>query len=129
MVTQSQTLGRDTSRLVRDAQAGDRDAVDELVTTHLSLIYNIIGRALDGHPDVDDLVQNTMLQAIRGLGSLREPDRFRSWLVTIAYRQIQLHLRARSTSRRRWAPEPMEVAWPEGQRGPGGAHRSPGAVC
>ncbi len=36
--------------------AGDRDAVDELVTTHLSLIYNIIGRALDGHPDVDDLV-------------------------------------------------------------------------
>ena len=47
MVTQSQTLGRDTSRLVRDAQAGDKDAVDELVTTHLGLIYNIIGRALD----------------------------------------------------------------------------------
>ena len=110
-VTQSQATGPD---IVRLAQAGDIAARDELITAHLSLIYNIIGRALDGHADVDDLVQDTMLRAIRGLPGLREPDRFRSWLVAIAYRQIQLHLRARSTARLRQAPEPPDLADPAG---------------
>lgn len=119
MVTQSQTIGRDTSWLVREAQAGDKDAVDELVTTHLSLIYNIIGRALDGHPDVDDLVQNTMLQAIRGLGSLREPDRFRAWLVTIAYRQSSCICAP--------AAHPAGVGRPSRSRSPTRAATSPSA--
>ena len=46
--------------------------------------------------DVDDLVQETMLRAVRGLRALREPDRFRSWLVAIAYRQLQQHARRRA---------------------------------
>lgn len=113
MVTQSQ-MAPDTPELVRDAQAGDTGALDELVAAHLPLVYNIVGRALAGHPDVDDLVQETMLRAIRGLPTLREPDRFRSWLVTIAYRQIQLYLRSRRASRQRHTPEPVEVADPRG---------------
>jgi len=112
-VTQSQTKPG-TARLVRSAQAGGAEALDELVTAHLSLIYNIVGRALEGHADVDDVVQETMLQAIRGLPGLRDPDRFRSWLVAIAYRQIQLHLRTRSRARLRRAPEPAELADPAG---------------
>ncbi|MET0422604.1 MAG: sigma-70 family RNA polymerase sigma factor, partial [Actinoplanes sp.] len=99
---------------MQDARAGDTAARDELIAAHLPLIYNIIGRALNGHPDVDDLVQETMLRAIRGLPALREPDRFRSWLIAIAYRQIQLHLRTRRTSRLRPLPEPAEVPDPEG---------------
>ena len=115
MVTQSQaTMGRDLSQLVVEAQAGSPDALNELITGHLPLVYNVIGRALNGHPDVDDLVQDTMLRAIRGLPTLRDPDRFRSWLVTIAYRQIQLHLRSRTTSRLRSVPEPVEVPDPLG---------------
>jgi len=42
------------------------------------LVYSIVGRALNGDADVDDVVQETMLRA---LGSLRAPERFRSWLV------------------------------------------------
>ncbi|GAA2864734.1 hypothetical protein Acy02nite_14200 [Actinoplanes cyaneus] len=106
------TLARDTTRLVRDAQAGDPAALDELVTGHLPLIYNIVGRALDGHPDVDDIVQETMLKAIRGLTALRQPDRFRSWLVAIAYRQLQMHLRSRKMTLLRRHPEPVDVPDP-----------------
>jgi RNA polymerase sigma factor (sigma-70 family) len=112
-VTQSQLLP-DTSRLVRTAQAGGTAALDELIASYLPLIYNIIGRALDGDPDVDDVVQETMLRAIRGLSTLREPDRFRSWLVSIAYRQIQLHLRACRLARHRRLPEPVDVPDPAG---------------
>jgi RNA polymerase sigma factor (sigma-70 family) len=83
----------DTASLVMAAQAGDRAALQELTATHLPLVYNVIGRALNGHADVDDLVQETMERVVRGIRGLREPARFRSWVVAIAYRQIQLHLR------------------------------------
>ncbi|MFI7547171.1 sigma-70 family RNA polymerase sigma factor [Actinoplanes sp. NPDC049599] len=113
-MTQSQAVGQDLARLVRDAQAGSAGALDELVAEHLPLVYNIIGRALHGHPDVDDVVQETMLRSIRALPTLREPNRYRSWLVAIAYRQIQLHLRSRIVTRQRRAAEPADLPDPEG---------------
>ena len=114
-MTDSQTAtARDVTDLVRAAQRGNVHARDQLITGHLSLIYNIIGRALNGHPDVDDLVQDTMLQAINKLGSVREPDRFRSWLVAIAYRRVQMHLRSRKMTLSRQLPEPVDVPDPVG---------------
>ncbi len=113
-MTQSQAVRPDVTRLVRDAQGGSAGALDELVAEHLPLVYNVIGRALDGHPDVDDVVQETMLRSIHALPMLREPDRYRSWLVTIAYRQVQQHLRSRTVNRLRRAAEPAELADPAG---------------
>ena len=71
------------------AQRGDRDALDALAAGYLPLVYNIVGRAMNGHPDVDDVVQETMLRAVRGIGDLRDPAAFRSWLVAIAIRQVR----------------------------------------
>nr|WP_203615658.1 sigma-70 family RNA polymerase sigma factor [Streptomyces sp. SID13726] len=70
--------------------------MDELVEGWLPLVYNIVGRALNGHADVDDVVQETMLRAVDNLGSLRDPDSFRSWLVAIAMRQIRDRARRRT---------------------------------
>jgi RNA polymerase sigma factor (sigma-70 family) len=80
------------------AQAGDRQALDDLVAGWLPLVYNIVGRALNGHADVDDVVQETMLRAVDNLGSLRDPDSFRSWLVAIAMRQIRDRARRRTAA-------------------------------
>jgi RNA polymerase sigma factor (sigma-70 family) len=77
------------------AQAGDAEALDRLLSGYLPLIYNIVGRGLSGHADVDDVVQETMLRAVRGLGDLRDPAAFRSWLVAVAIRQMRDHYRAR----------------------------------
>lgn len=88
--------GRQWHSTIAAAQAGDRRALDELVAGWLPLVYNVVGRALNGHADVDDVVQETMLRAVDHLGSLRDPDSFRSWLVAIAMRQIRD--RARRTS-------------------------------
>ncbi|MEU1630162.1 sigma-70 family RNA polymerase sigma factor [Streptomyces sp. NPDC020096] len=71
------------------AQAGDPRAQDELVAEYLPLVYNVVGRALNGHPDVDDVVQETMLHMIDGLAGLRDPACFRSWLVAIAMNQVR----------------------------------------
>ena len=77
------------------AQRGDRAALDALAAAYLPLVYNIIGRAMNGHPDVDDVVQETMIRALRGIGDLRDPLAFRSWLVAIAVRQVRDSYRAR----------------------------------
>ena len=77
------------AELVVAAQRGDRTALDDLAAACLPLVYNIVGRAMNGHPDVDDVVQETMLRAIRGIGDLRDPAAFRSWLVAIAIRQVR----------------------------------------
>jgi len=71
------------------ARAGDRRASEQLVRDCLPLVYNIVGRALDGHSDVDDVVQETMVRVLDGLPGLEQPDRFRSWLVAITVRQIR----------------------------------------
>ncbi|MDW4904413.1 sigma-70 family RNA polymerase sigma factor [Streptomyces sp. ADMS] len=89
--------GRQWGSTIAAAQAGDRRALDELVAGWLPLVYNIVGRALNGHADVDDVVQETMLRAVDNLGSLRDPDSFRSWLVAIAMRQIRDRARRRTT--------------------------------
>ncbi|MGK5548622.1 sigma-70 family RNA polymerase sigma factor, partial [Streptomyces sp. URMC 127] len=81
--------------VVEAARAGDAAAQDELVAAHLPLVYNIVGRALNGHADVDDVVQETMLRVINGLGELRDAAAFRSWLVAIAMNQIRSHWRER----------------------------------
>ncbi|MFE4666183.1 sigma-70 family RNA polymerase sigma factor [Streptomyces sp. NPDC056716] len=84
--------------LVRAAQEGDQRARQELIAQYLPLVYNIVGRALNGHADVDDVVQETMIRALNSLGSLREPDRFRSWLVAITMNRIRGHVHAHRTA-------------------------------
>ena len=53
--------------LVVAARSGDPAALDRLVAEHLPLVYNVVGRALPGHADVVDVVQETMLRCLAGL--------------------------------------------------------------
>src|SRR5260370_25660150 len=82
-------------RRVIAAEAGDEQARGTLLSEYLPLIYNIVGRALNGHADVDDVVQETMLRAVRGLRDLRDPAAFRSWLVAVTVRQLRDYCPAR----------------------------------
>ncbi|MEV7393547.1 sigma-70 family RNA polymerase sigma factor [Streptomyces sp. NPDC091215] len=80
---------------VAAARDGDQKALDQLIAGYLPLVYNIVGRALNGHPDVDDVVQETMLRVVNGLGSLQDPASFRSWLVAVAMNRVRDQGRAR----------------------------------
>ncbi|MFJ3307964.1 RNA polymerase sigma factor [Streptomyces sp. NPDC086549] len=99
--------GRQWRSTIAAAQAGDRRALDELVEGWLPLVYNVVGRALNGHADVDDVVQETMLRAVGNLGTLRDPDSFRSWLMAIAMRQIRERARRRTS-------QPLDESMPQG---------------
>jgi RNA polymerase sigma factor (sigma-70 family) len=93
--------GTNETSLVIAAQAGDRHALDALVATSLPLVYTIVRRALSGHPDADDVVQDTLLRAVRRLPALHTPESFRPWLAAIAVHQVSTYLRRRVAAARR----------------------------
>jgi RNA polymerase sigma factor (sigma-70 family) len=95
----------ETAALVTAARGGDPEAQDALVSAYLPLVYNIVGRALGGSLDVDDVVQDTMLRALDALATLREPGSFRSWLVAIAMNEVRKHWQERQS-----APGAMDEA-------------------
>ncbi|WP_436535699.1 sigma-70 family RNA polymerase sigma factor [Actinoplanes sp. HUAS TT8] len=78
----------DARRRIEAARRGDRRAQDDLARAYLPLVYNVVGRALGGSPDVEDVVQETMLRVVRDLPGLRDPDSLRAWILTIAMRQV-----------------------------------------
>ncbi|MFI2607488.1 sigma-70 family RNA polymerase sigma factor [Kitasatospora sp. NPDC018619] len=94
--------------LVLAAQAGDRQAREALVAAWLPLVYNVAGRALGGHADVDDVAQETMIRALDGLDGLRDPGSFRSWLVAITMNQVR---RRHAAGRQQPTVGGLDEAW------------------
>ena len=88
---------------VAAAQAGDRDALEEVLRGCLPLVYTIVRRGMGEHPDVDDVVQETLLRAMRQLPSLQSPQHWRAWVAAIAVRQVGTHLRRADRSAARTA--------------------------
>jgi RNA polymerase sigma factor (sigma-70 family) len=90
--------------VVAAARAGDRAAMNELIRRHLPMVYHLVRQALGEDPDVDDVVQDILVRAIRQLPGLRSPVSFRSWLTTIAVRQVGSHLAHEEIVARRLLP-------------------------
>ncbi len=97
--------GPDTA-LVAAARGGDGRALDALIGQSRPLVYNIVGRALDGPADPAGAVQETFRRMVRYLPDLRDPGAFRCWLVTIAVRVV--------SEEQRNAPRPPRAVDPAG---------------
>ena len=96
------------------AQRGDRAALQHLIADHLTMLYNVAGRALSGHADVDDVVQETLLRVVENISSVRDPARFSGWILAIVQRQIAERIRRRqaTTNRTRPLDDARELADP-----------------
>ena len=70
--------------LVSRAQAGDEQAFTELVKDYHAFVYAIVSGVLDDLRDAEEVVQDTFINAYRGLAQLENPARFRGWLAEIA---------------------------------------------
>jgi DNA-directed RNA polymerase specialized sigma24 family protein len=70
----------DLARLARD---GDRAAFRLLVERHQPAVRARARRLCANPSDVEDVMQESFLQAFLGLDRLREPDRFAGWLAGI----------------------------------------------
>jgi len=86
------------AQLVAAARAGDRAAFGLLYQRHARMIHGIV-LAHVPFSEVDDLVQDVFLLALRKLPSLREPGAFAGWLIAIARnRANDFHRRTRAAN-------------------------------
>lgn len=72
--------------LVRDAQAGDRDAFDRLVGRTEAMVFAVVLRRLRNRSEALEVTQDVFIQVLRKLRQLREPERFEAWVRKIAVR-------------------------------------------
>lgn len=99
--------------LVVAARGGDRAALEALVRGHLPLVYNLVRQALGARSEVDDVVQEVLLRAVRELPKLRAPESFRAWLAAITVRQVGTYAAKADRAAERIAPL-EDAAWKPG---------------
>jgi RNA polymerase sigma factor (sigma-70 family) len=85
----------DERELVDLARRGDRDAVEALLETHELLLFRTCRHLLPAGEDVEAAVQETMLRALRSVGSYSGEGSFAGWLVAIAVNYCRDRLRRR----------------------------------
>lgn len=87
-------------QLVVQAQQGDRDAFDLLVSLTVDRLYSVAYRILRNGPSAEDATQQALVSIWRHLPSLRDLDRFDAW----AYRLLVNAAYAEHRHSRREAP-------------------------
>jgi len=93
--------------LARLARGGDPVAFRLLVERHQPMVRARARQLTPDPGDVDDIVQESFLQAFLALDRLRDPDRFAGWLSGIVLNVCRsLHRRAPLTLLADW-PEPL----------------------
>ena len=66
------------------AQNGDEGAFTDLMREYYPFVYKVVIRIVDNPHDVEEVVQDTFLNAYRGLAQLENAEKFKSWLAEIA---------------------------------------------
>jgi len=95
------------ANILRQALVG-REAAPDLAKArerHLAdsptLAFRVAYSVLRQREDAEDVAQEGLVRAFRRLGTLRDPERFRSWLVRTCWRLALDHRRSRERRERR----------------------------
>ena len=95
----------DEQVLVRQAQAGNRPAFEELVRRYDRDVLRLALNLLRDSEDVRDIYQEVFLRAYRNLPRFRFECSFYTWIYRIGTHVCLDHLRRRSTRREEQAPQ------------------------
>lgn len=77
------------------ARAGDLDAFEMIIRSRVDVVYRLSLAITGNETDAADAVQETWIAAWRGLGSLRDADRFEAWLRRITVNAARMVARSR----------------------------------
>jgi len=74
--------------LVRRAQAGNREALEQLIRRHQAWIYNIVLRMVYLPQDAEDATQEILVKLITKLSTFAGRSSFRTWLYRIVVNHV-----------------------------------------
>jgi RNA polymerase sigma-70 factor (ECF subfamily) len=107
------------SELLEAAQGGDAEALEALLESHEARLYRFARRMCRHHEDAEDVLQESLLSAARGISDFRGASSLSTWLFAIA-RSHCIKKRRRS----RFAP--TEVSLDAGEADAAQQHPDPG---
>ncbi|MDR0352635.1 MAG: sigma-70 family RNA polymerase sigma factor [Opitutaceae bacterium] len=110
------TTADDDEACALRAREGDTRALESLVTRHQDTVARLLWRFVRNRADLDDLVQETFLRMVRGLGGWRAEQPFAHWLLRIATNTGRDYFRRQSVRRRHLAEPDHEAGLPPGAR-------------
>ena len=96
----------DDADLVRRLRDGDEAAFETLVRVHYRAAFAVALSVSGRYADAEDICQDVWLRVLERIGELREPTRFRAWMLQIV-RHTALNQLERARIRR---AEPLEAA-------------------
>ncbi len=109
---QKNATGAEIRKLVERAQAGEREALEELYLIHFDRIYSYLHMTVGNRHDAEDLTTQTFLRMLESIGRFRfQTAPFSAWLFRIAHNLSMDHFRAN----RRWQPEEEVPEPPESE--------------
>jgi len=100
------------AQLVRDAAAGDREAMEQLLVRAQEVAYRVSLLVCGHAEDAEDVMQDALLKTYQYVNRIQDPDAFRTWL----YRTVR---NACLMTRRRRVGEPARYESIESERGDG----------
>ncbi|HEX4925767.1 MAG TPA: RNA polymerase sigma factor [Bdellovibrionales bacterium] len=72
------------TKLVLGAQSGDEGALSDLIEATQRELFRFTYYLCGNNQLAHDLCQDTFIKVLEGIGNLKEPHRFKSWLFTMA---------------------------------------------
>ncbi|MDX1438732.1 MAG: sigma-70 family RNA polymerase sigma factor [Rubricoccaceae bacterium] len=85
--------------VVAEAQHGDESAREQLLLAIQPILRAFFTSRIGRVPDVDDLIQNTLIRVHRGLRDLKNPERFKAFAMKAALFELQDFYRGRYSAR------------------------------
>lgn len=79
--------------LVYKAKHGDIESFMELIRENKLLMYKVALNMIKRECDIDDVIQETIINAFENIKNLRDEKNFKSWLITILINECKKILR------------------------------------
>jgi RNA polymerase sigma-70 factor (ECF subfamily) len=83
----------DEAELIIRLKAGDASACAECIEIHSPLVYRLALRLMGNEAEAEDVLQETFLNAFRGIDSFEGRSGLGTWLYRIAYNAAMMRLR------------------------------------
>jgi len=87
------SVERNEAALIARITAGEKALFHELIRPYERAVYMAAYSVLRNPADAEEVAQETLLKALLNLHQLRTEDKFKGWLLQIAYNEARMRLR------------------------------------
>ena len=82
--------------LVLRAKNGDADAYTQLILEIKNDLYKICKTRLTDDNEIEDMIQDTMIQTFKNIKKLKDPNKFKFWVIKILINQCNHYYRKKN---------------------------------